>query len=60
MIPTLGQLRFLYQAKVLAPVVMLLGCCDGAAGAAEAWQLAAAGGGGSLRWRQFDNSERAK
>lgn len=49
--------RVLYKAKVLAPEVVFLGCCDGAAGAAEDWQLAAAGGGGSLRWRQFDNPE---
>ena len=49
--------KVLYKAKVLAPEVVFLGCCDGAAGAAEDWQLAAAGGGGSLRWRQFDNPE---
>ena len=46
--------KVLYKAKVLAPEVVFLGCC---AGAAEDWQLAAAGGGGSLRWRQFDNPE---
>ena len=49
--------KVFYQAKVFAPEVVLLGCCDGAAAAAEAWQLAAADGGGSLRWRQFDNPE---
>ena len=34
--------KVLYKAKVLAPEVLFLGCCDGAAGAAEDWQLVVA------------------